>query len=108
MKRFFAFGILTMLFSICAFAKSATVHITIRNFPGRIVVYDPLSRYDLSKHKTDILHLDVHNSAVYTMDIDKPVCLILYFTSDQYFNCSLFVSPGDDLYFTADFAKKKE
>ena len=99
-------GILILLSSINAFAKSATIHITIKNFNGSISVLNPELRYDLTKDKVTGLTFDTHQSVSYTMDIDKPSYLILYFSSNRFFNYSLFLSPGDELFLTADFGKK--
>jgi len=104
-KRFFTCCILILLFSISTFAKKAIVHITIKNFSGSVSVYDPELRFDLSKNKVAALHLDAHQSASYTMVIDKPTYLVLYLESDRFFNYCLFLSPGDELFLTADFTK---
>jgi len=106
MKFFFTCCILILLFSINALAKSATVHITIKNFSGSIDVYNPELRYDLTKKKVTNLHLDAHQSASYTIVIDKPTYFVLYLESDRFFNYCLFLSPGDELFLTADFTKK--
>ncbi|MGI4730057.1 MAG: TlpA family protein disulfide reductase [Janthinobacterium lividum] len=87
-------------------ARSATVHITIKNFKGSITIYDPKLRYDLTKKKVVNVVLDAHQTASYTTDINQPNYLIIYFTSDKFFNYSLFLLPGDELYLTADFSKK--
>jgi len=107
MKFSFACCILILLFSTSAFAKNATVHITVKNFTGRITIDNPELRYDLTQPKVSLLKLDSHQSATYTMVIDQPTYLILYFSADKFFNSSLFVSPGDELFFTVDFARKQ-
>lgn len=101
MKRFFACAALFLLFSINALAKTATLHLMIKNFKGSFSIYDPQSGYDLTKRRS----IDVQGPASYTMDIDQPSYLILYFLSGK-FNYSLFLSPGDELFLTADFTKK--
>ncbi len=106
MKRFFACGTLFLLFSINAFAKTATVHLTIKNFKGSFSIYDPQLQYDLTKKKVTSLLLDAHQSASYTINIDQPTYLVLFFWSNKSFNCSLFLSPDDELSLTADFTKK--
>ena len=103
MKIFFTCGILILFFSINAFAKSATVHITVKNFSGSISVYNPELWHDLTKNKITDLHLDAHQPATYTMDLDKPTFLVLYF---PFGHGTLFLSPGDDLFLTVDFSKK--
>jgi hypothetical protein len=103
MKFFLSCCILILLFSICTSAKSATVHITVKNFSGSITVENPELRFDLTKNKFTTLHLDAHQPASYTMDLDKPTFLVLYFSFNR---CSLFLSPGDELFLTVDFGKK--
>jgi len=107
MNRFLLWIGLILFFPIGALARGATVHVTIKNFKGSISVVDPELRYDLTKKKVTSLLLDTHGSASYTMDIDQPSYLILYFLSDKFFNYSLFLSSGDELFLTADFAKKE-
>ncbi len=41
MKKSFTLAILILLFAINAFAKTATVHLMIKNFKGSVSVYDP-------------------------------------------------------------------
>lgn len=106
LKSSFMGGLLILLFTVSAFAKSATVHITIKNFKGSVNLLDPELRYDLTKSKVTSLHFDSHQSASYTMAIEKPTNLILYFLSNSFFNYCLFLSPGDELFLTADFSKK--
>jgi thiol-disulfide isomerase/thioredoxin len=106
MKFFFTCCLLILFFSTNIFAKSATVHITVKNFSGRITLYNPELGYDLTVKRATDLHLDAHQSASYTMVIDKPTYLILNFSSNKDVNCSLFLSPGDELFLTADFSKK--
>lgn len=106
MKKRATCGILLLLFSINALAKSATVHITIKNFRGSGDVYNPELRYDLTKKKVTGIQLDPQHSVSYTLDLNKPTYFVLYFLSDKYFNYALFLSPGDELFLTADFAKK--
>lgn len=106
MKFFLTWSILILILSTNTFAKNATMHFTLKKFSGRISVYDPELRYDLTKNKMAPIQLDAHQSASYTIAINKPTYLILYFESDRFFNWSLFLSPGDDLFLTADFSKK--
>ncbi len=106
MPRFLKCCMLILIFSVNAFAKTATVHITIKNYKGSFSIYDPQSGYDLTKKRSTEPGLDAQGSASYTMDINQPSYLILYFSSDKFFNYSLFLSPGDELFLTADFAKK--
>jgi len=105
-KRSLICGILILLFSITAVAERATIHITVKNFRGTIDVLDPELRYDLAKDKMTVLHFDTHGSASYTMDIAKPTYLVLYFLSSKFFNYSLFLSPGDELFIATDFGRK--
>lgn len=107
MKNFVLCGLLILFFSINALSKSATVHITIKNFSGSIDIYNPELRYNLTKKKLTDLHLDEHQSASYTVDIDHPTYLVLYFLSNKFFNYCLFLTPGDELFLTADFTLKK-
>ncbi len=106
MKTFITGILMVLLLSSCAHPKTAIVHITIKNFKGSFSIYNPDLRYDLTKKKVTGVLLDKNQSASYTMDIDQPSYLILYFLSDKFFNYSLFLSPGDELFLSADFAKK--
>jgi thiol-disulfide isomerase/thioredoxin len=103
MKFSFTCYIVILFFSINALAKSTKVHITVKNLSGSVSVYDPELLYDLAKSKFANLHLDAHQPVTYTMDIDKPTFLVLYFSFNH---CSLFLSPGDELFLTVDFSKK--
>ncbi len=105
MIRFLKCCVLILFFSVNAFAKSATVHITIKNYKGSIFIHDSGWSYDLTKNKVNVLQLDAHQSASYTINIDQPTNLIFYL-SNKFFNYSLFLSPGDELFLTADFARK--
>jgi len=106
MKTFIT-GILMVLFlSTCTPPKSATVHITVKNFSGSLYVIDPNLRYDLTKKKLNALQLTAEGNASYTMNMDQPSYLVLHFPSDKFFNYSLFLTPGDELFLSADFAKK--
>lgn len=105
MKFILICGIIFLPCPITIFAKSATVHITIKNYKGLINIYDPELKYDLTKPKFAYFHLDRNHSASYTMVLDKPTYLILYL-SDKSFNYSLFLTPGDELFLTADLGKK--
>jgi len=106
MKKFATAALLLLFLSLNAFSKSATVHITIKNFRGEVDVYNPELRYDLTKKKVSGVQLDAHHSASYTLDLDQPTYFVLYFSSDKFFNYALFLSPGDALFLTVDFAKK--
>jgi len=108
MNRFFKLSVLILFFSINALAKSVTVYITVKNFKGSISIYNPEFRYDLTKKKIAALQLDAHGLASYTMGIDKPTYLVLYSLSNSSFKWCLFLSPGDELFLTADFAKKND
>lgn len=68
------------------------------------MIVDTGLRYNLTKQAI-ALHLDAHHSASYTIAIDEPTCLVLSF-SNGLSNYSLFLSPGDEIFLTADFAKK--
>ncbi len=107
MKRFFACGTLILLFSTSAFAKTATIHLMIKNFKGSIFIHDSVWSYDLTKNKVNVLQLDAHQSASYTINIDQPTNLIFYLSNGLFRYC-LFLSPGDGLFLTADFAQKNK
>jgi len=79
----------------------------IKNYTGSITVYNPEFRYDLNKEKIEDIKLNLHQSVSYSLNITKPTQLVLYFLSNKFFNFSLFLSPGDDLYLTADFINNK-
>ncbi len=106
MKKLVLSNLMILFFLINVLAKSATVHITIKNFRGEIDVYNPELRYDLTKKKVTGIQLDTHHSAIYTLDIGKPTYFVLYFLNDKFINYSLFLSPGDELFLTVDFSKK--
>lgn len=107
MKRSFACTLLVLFFSVRAFANNATVHITVKNFRGTIRVNDPALRYNLTRGNDTTLRLDAHHSASYTVTIDKPVSLVLYFSSNSVSTTyNIYLSPGDELFLTADFSKK--
>lgn len=106
MKFFCSWCTIFFLFSVNALAKPAIVHITIKNFKGSFSIYDPKSEYNLTKKWSFKPDLDMYGSTSYTTNIDQPSYLILYFSSDKFFNYSLFLSPGDELFLTADFSKK--
>lgn len=105
MKRFLTCCILLFVFSTSVFAKNTTVHFTIKNLKGSIYVHDPDWLYDLTKKKVNVLQLDAHQSASYTININQPTYLIFYL-SDRYFRYSLFLTPGDELFFNIDFTQK--
>jgi thiol-disulfide isomerase/thioredoxin len=102
MKLLFSCCILFL--SISAFAEKATVHITVRNFSGSVSVRNPQLRYYLTKDDGINLPLDAHHTTSYTIDIDKPGCITLRFFNKTY-NYDLFLSPGDELFLTADFSR---
>lgn len=111
MKRIFPIiifiGLSILLFSLNTFAKNATIHVTVKNFSGRITIDNPELQYDLTQGNVGEITLDAHHSASYTIAINKPASLILYFFGNDFLSCSLFLSPGDELFLSADFAKKK-
>lgn len=106
MKTFITCILMVLLLSTCTPPKSSTVHITVKNFNGSVYVYDPNLRYDLTKKRRISLPLDARQSATYTMDIEQPSYLILYFSPNKFLYYSLFLTPGDELFLSADFAKK--
>ncbi|WP_295795178.1 TlpA disulfide reductase family protein [Mucilaginibacter sp.] len=106
MKKLVISAVLVLLYSITTFANNATIHITVKNFRGTIRVYDPGLRYNLTRGNDTALRLDAHHSASYTVTIDKPVSLVLYFSSNSELTYNLYLSPGDELFLTADFSKK--
>ena len=71
MKRLAVCSILILLFSLDVKAKSATIHITVKNFRGIVYVDNPELQHDLAKMNVSNLHLDAHQSASYTMVIDR-------------------------------------
>ncbi len=103
MKTFITGILMVLLLSTCTPPKSATVHITVKNFSGSLYVIDPNLRYDLTKKKINALQLTAEGNASYTMNIDQPSYLILHFPSDKFFYYSLFLTPGDEL-----FCQKKQ
>lgn len=104
MRLSFMCVIIMSIFSISTSAINATVHITVKNFTGAVTVYDPELRYDLTKYAIK-LQLNTHQSASYTININKPTYLILYFQSAGH---RLFLSPGDELFLTADLRKAND
>ena len=106
MKTFLKLSLLLLIFSVNGFAKTATIHFTMKNFKGSISIYDPELRYDLAKKRFIELSLNTNGLAAYKMEINKPTYLVLYSLSNINFSWYLFVSPGDDLFLTADFSKK--
>ena len=105
-SKLFICILLSLSLSVRTSAQSATVHVTIKNFKGSISFLDPNFRYDLTKKKFNQFLLDKQGSASYTMLTDLPNYFVLFFSSKDFFNYSLFLSPGDELFLTADFAKK--
>ena len=106
MKTSFTFAVLILVFSVNAFAKTAKVHLMIKNFKGFCSIYDPQLRYDLTQKRFIELKLDAQGSATYSINTDQPTYLVLYFQSNKVFNYSLYLSPEDELFLTADFSKK--
>ena len=106
MKTFITGILMVLLLIACTPPKSATVHITIKNFKGSVSVIDPELRYDLTKNKFSTLNLDTHGSASYTVITNKPTYLVLYPLTNSLIKWCLFLSPGDELFLSADFAKK--
>lgn len=106
MKIFFTYIILIVFFSVDVFAKTAKVHLMIKNFKGSVSIYDPQLRYDLANKRFIELSLDAHGYVSYTMDTNQPTYLFLQSVSNNAFRWCLFLSPGDELFFSADFSKK--
>lgn len=96
------------IFPVNVFARTAIVHLMIKNFKGSVSVFDPKLRYDLAKKRFIELGLDAHGSASYTMDTDQPTYLVLHSMSNSAFSWCLFLSPGDELFLTADLASNND
>lgn len=106
MKTFLKLSLILLIFSVNGFAKTATIHFTMKNFKGSISIYDPELQYDLAKKRFIELNLNANGLASYAIEINKPTYLVLYSISNINFSWYLFVSPGNDLFLTADFSKK--
>ena len=98
--------LLSLALSVSALAQNAMLHVSVKNFKGSISFFDPSFSYELTKKKFNNFLLDKQGSASYTMLTDQPSYFVLSFNSNDLFNYSLFLSPGDELFLTADFAKK--
>lgn len=106
MKTFITGMLMVLLLSSCTHPKTAIVHITVKNSKSSVYVFDPHLLYDLTKGKLNELRLTAQGNASYTMNIDQPSYLILHFPSGKILNYSLFLTPGDELFLSADFSKK--
>jgi thiol-disulfide isomerase/thioredoxin len=89
--------------STCAQTARVTVTITATGaYNGYIVLSDPLAFEERS------LVLDPHNTATRVLSIRQPHNVqVSYQNATNYYSYNLFVSPGDDLRFTADIRKKQ-
>ncbi|RYE19193.1 MAG: hypothetical protein EOP45_13010 [Sphingobacteriaceae bacterium] len=105
-NSFLVWIILICFFSENTFAKTATVHLVIKNYKGSVSIYDPQLRYELAKKRFVEISPDAQGAASYTMNTDQPTYLLLRSLSNNAFNWCLFLSPGDELFLTADFTSK--
>lgn len=100
--------------AIFANAQKATVHINVANTTAAgIYVYIPdySLKYNYLKNHNPKLLFDKSNSTLLDISLEKPASVTLLINSDdsnqrKFFAYNLFLSPGDDITFKADFKSK--
>lgn len=109
MKKFLLFSLLTTLYTVFAFAQTATIHFNIKNASLKKCTISPqigLSRFNIEETS---LALDKNGQASCTLKITKPQSFYFYCKSneaDQWLSYSFFLSQGDQLTFNADLLVK--
>ncbi|MBB6108420.1 Thiol-disulfide isomerase or thioredoxin [Mucilaginibacter lappiensis] len=113
MKKFFLCFILAGIFVQVSSAQTATLHINIANTTSTDcylwIPYYSFSRDFLQKGEIT-LALDKQKTGSYTISLTQPVFINLYCDADstrtKSLNYHFFLSPGDDVFFKADFNQK--
>jgi thiol-disulfide isomerase/thioredoxin len=114
MKKTFICVLLTFVLTPLLWAQTASVHVTVANTSSSACVFvrteQTFMRDFLKKGYTEIA-LNNHKTATYTIQITKPEFITFYCDSSstregKSLHYSFFISPGDDLDFKADFARK--
>lgn len=82
-------------------AQKISVNFVTTGFHGDVHVFDPAVNYD-PKNFISIVHLNKNGAGIYTANLSKPRYVVFWFSDDYY---SIFLSPGDDLSFKAQFTK---
>jgi len=113
MKKLFLCLLLAEIFVQVSSAQTAALHINIANtsspicylwIPGYSLTFD-----FLKKGSTDLV-LNKQKTGLYTISLTQPMFVILSCSSDTANSKSLiyrfFISPGDNLFFKADFNQK--
>jgi len=110
-KLLIAFAI-TQLFFKTSVAQNAVLHIAVANSTSHscyIANHNGFT-FDYLKKGGDEVTLSKEYTATYTFDLSEPQFITLYCNKDtvsrNFLKFTFFVSPGDDILFKADFAKK--
>src|ERR1700749_2951054 len=104
MKRPFFLSVVLSLFAFISHAQNARLHIQTSHIDKDsvfLVVFHKFLSRDLFKKGMITIHLDKKGSAIYTLPLKVPGYTTLAGgnpdAAGQYFDYTLFLSPGDDL-----------
>jgi thiol-disulfide isomerase/thioredoxin len=113
MKKLLLLFLTTCMISSDPMAQNAHLHITLTHAPERsVILMVPLKElnFNLFKQGYTTLQLDKQDNVSYTLPLTDPEIVTLFnFREDSVgpsLKCNLYISPGDDLYITADLNAK--
>lgn len=109
MNRFITFIILIACLTTGALAQTAKINITVAHFNGTISVIDPSARFIPGRgHGLSIpLALNAQHTATYTTGaLNQPEYIKVFMYGSAFYIGNVWLSPGDDLAFKIDLAKK--